>query len=144
MFNVSMTKRAEKGRAKIMLAVVNQPRIRIEAESIPRKLVTFLRLNYGDVQITRKGNFAESEPDSASMPVQDMDWYKEAKANTTPGNNLRVFRRLREMTQKELAERIGVSKQQICNMESGRSPIGKKMAVRLGEALNRPYNNFFW
>jgi len=129
-----------------MLAVVNQPRIRIriEAESIPRKLVSFLRLNYGDVQITKSGDFAESAPDSASMPVQDMNWYKEAKANMTPGNNLRVFRQMREMTQKELAERIGVSKQQICNMEGGRSPIGKKMAVRLGEALNRPYNNFFW
>jgi len=106
--------------------------------------VSFLRLNYGDVQITKSGDFAESAPDSASMPVQDMNWYKEAKANMTPGNNLRVFRQMREMTQKELAERIGVSKQQICNMESGRAPIGKKMAVRLGEALNRPYNNFFW
>jgi DNA-binding XRE family transcriptional regulator len=80
----------------------------------------------------------------ANLNVKDCDWYKEAKASLTPGYNLRVLRRMREMTQQELADKLGVSKQQVSNMESGRSPIGKKMAMRLGEALNRPYKNFFW
>jgi len=71
-----------------MLAVVNQPRIRIEAPVIPQKLVSFLRLNYGKVKITRSGDFAESDPDSATMRVQDMDWFKETRAKMTPAKTL--------------------------------------------------------
>jgi len=127
-----------------MLAVVNRPLIRIEAPVIPRKLVSFLRLNYGKVEIVNSGDFAESDSDDATMRVEDMNWFKEAKAKITPSHNLRIFRRMREMTQQELAEKLEISKQQISNMESGRSPIGKKMAMRLGKALNRPYRNFFW
>ncbi len=127
-----------------MLAVVNQPLIRIEAPVIPHDLVSFLRLNYGKVEIVNSGDFAESDPDNATMRVEDMNWFKEANAKITPGHNLRIFRRMREMTQQELAEKLEISKQQISNMESGRSPIGKKMAMRLGKALNRPYSNFFW
>jgi DNA-binding XRE family transcriptional regulator len=125
-----------------MLAVVNRPLIRIEAPIIPRKLVSFLRLNYGEVKITSSGDFAESAPDDAAMRVEDMDWYKEEAAKMTPGYNLRIFRKMRNMTQQELAGKLGISKQQISNMETGRSPIGKKMSMRLGKALNRPYKNF--
>ena len=127
-----------------MLAVVNQPLIRIEAPVIPRKLVSFLRLNYGEVEIVNSGDFAESDSDDAAMRVEDMDWYKEAEAKMTPGHNLRIFRQMRKMTQQGLADKLEISKQQISNMETGRSPIGKKMAMRLGKALDRPYRNFFW
>jgi DNA-binding XRE family transcriptional regulator len=82
--------------------------------------------------------------DDPLMDVRDCDWYKDAKESITPGYNLRLMRQLRKMTQQELADKLGISKQQISNMEKGRSPIGKKMAMRLGKALNRPYGNFFW
>jgi DNA-binding XRE family transcriptional regulator len=82
--------------------------------------------------------------DDPIMNVRDCDWYKETKESITPSYNLRIMRQMRKMTQQELADKLGVSKQQISNMEKGRSPIGKKMAIRLGKALNRPYSNFFW
>jgi len=106
--------------------------------------VSFLRLNYGEVEIVNSGDFAESDPDDAAMRVEDMDWYKEAESKMTPGRNLRIFRQMRKMTQQELADKLEISKQQISNMETGRSPIGKKMSMRLGKALDRPYRNFFW
>jgi DNA-binding XRE family transcriptional regulator len=127
-----------------MLAVVNQPRIRIEAPVIPRKLVSFLRLNYGDVEITRSGDFAESAPDSAAMPVQDMDWYKETRAKMTPGENLMLLRKNRGFTQKALAERSGIAATAISDMEHKRIPIGRKSARKLADALGTSFRNLFW
>jgi DNA-binding XRE family transcriptional regulator len=127
MFEVTMTKRARKSMAKM-----------------PALQVSFLRLNYGEVEITNPGDFAESDSDDATMRVEDMDWYKEAEAKMTPGYNLRIFCQMRKITQQELADTLGISKQQISNMETGRLPIGKKMAMLLGKALDRPYKNFFW
>jgi DNA-binding XRE family transcriptional regulator len=96
------------------------------------------------IDLTRRLFPTIKESDSEVMNVRECDWYKEVKTSLTPGYNLRILRRMREMTQQELADKLGVSKQQISNMESGHSPIGKKMAQRLGKALNRPYKNFFW
>jgi DNA-binding XRE family transcriptional regulator len=127
-----------------MLAVVNQPRIRIEASVIPRKLVTFLRLNYGNVQITRSGDFAENDPDSAAMPAEDMDWYKEARAKMTQGGNLTLLRKNRGLTQKALSEKSGVAATAISDMERKRIPIDRKSARKLADALGTSTSNLFW
>lgn len=58
---------------------------------------------------------------------------------STPGSVLRGARGLREMTQAELAGRIGVRASHISDMERGRRPIGKAMARKLGEALDYPW-----
>jgi DNA-binding XRE family transcriptional regulator len=127
-----------------MLAVVNQPPIRIEAPVIPRKLVSFLRLNYGGVKITRPGDFAPEDPDAAAMPAQDMDWYKEAKAKMTPSGNLRLLRKNRGLTQKALAEKSGIASTAISDMEHRRIPIGRKSAQKLAQALGTSAGNLFW
>jgi predicted transcriptional regulator len=59
-----------------------------------------------------------------------------------PGSVLRGARGLREMTQAELAAKIGVHKSHISEMERGKRPIGKEMAKRLGRALDFPYKAF--
>ncbi len=46
------------------------------------------------------------------------------------------------MKQTELAKKIGVAPRQISDMEKGRTPIGKKMAMRIGEILNMDYRHF--
>ncbi|MCL1957798.1 MAG: helix-turn-helix domain-containing protein [Fibromonadales bacterium] len=74
--------------------------------------------------------------------IDDWDWWKKKTANITPGDHLRVTRTMREMKQTELAKKIGVVPRQISDMEKGRTPIGKKMAMRLGEALNMDYKHF--
>jgi len=65
-----------------------------------------------------------------------------ALKDSTPGSILRGARGLREMTQAQLAERIGVHKSHISEMERDKRSIGKAMAKRLGEALNFPYKAF--
>ncbi|MDR2732002.1 MAG: helix-turn-helix domain-containing protein [Fibromonadaceae bacterium] len=111
---------------------------------MPRKLVSFLRSNYGDVIIKRPGDFAESDPDDAAMPVSDMDWYKEARANMNPGENLRLLRNSRGLTQKALAEKSGLAATAISDMEHKRIPIGRKSAAKLAEALGTSVGNLFW
>jgi DNA-binding XRE family transcriptional regulator len=76
------------------------------------------------------------------IEVSKTDWFREMEAKTTPGDVLRSLRTMREMRQSELATKIGVKSRQISDMEYGRAPIGKKMAMKLGEALNMNYKHF--
>jgi len=47
-----------------------------------------------------------------------------------------------EMTQAQLAAKIGVGVPNISAMEHGRRPIGKAMAKKIGEALGFDYKVF--
>ena len=66
----------------------------------------------------------------------ELDFYKEMKAEETPGKNLRFYRKLVGLTQKELAEKIGVSKQYVSDMEGDRRSISKKMAKELASLFH--------
>lgn len=50
--------------------------------------------------------------------------------------NIKQLRILRGLSQKELADKMGVSAQQLNNYESGASSIGPKMTRALADALN--------
>jgi DNA-binding XRE family transcriptional regulator len=82
------------------------------------------------------------ESDDVATDINDWEWYREKSAAITPGDALRSLRTMREMKQSELAAKIGVKSRQISDMEYGRAPIGKKMAIKLGEALNMNYKHF--
>ena len=66
----------------------------------------------------------------------------EVLQESTPGSILRGARGLRDLTQQALADRIGVHKSHISEMERDVRPIGKAMAKRLAEALDMPYKSF--
>ena len=59
-----------------------------------------------------------------------------------PAMALRGLRGKEDLTQAELAARLGVSQNAISEMESGKRPISTKMAKRLGEEFNIPYKVF--
>ncbi len=59
-----------------------------------------------------------------------------------PGHALRGARQMHDLTQRELAERIGVAATHISEMERGKRPIGKSMAKRLAAALQTDYKVF--
>jgi len=67
---------------------------------------------------------------------------EEVLGPSTPANALRGYRHREALTQAGLAKLVGVSKQNICDMERGRRNIGKDMAKRLGTALNAPWKRF--
>jgi len=84
----------------------------------------------------------EEPMEDVAEDIDDWDWWKEKTAKITPGDHLRVSRTMRNMRSGVLAKKIGVRPQQITDMEKGRTPIGKKMAMRLGEALDMDYKHF--
>jgi DNA-binding XRE family transcriptional regulator len=82
------------------------------------------------------------EENTIMMDVQEMVWYKELKAEETPGGNLRFYRRLAHMNQTELGNKLGISKQFVSNMENGSKPISRNMALKLGALFDVPAGRF--
>jgi DNA-binding XRE family transcriptional regulator len=67
---------------------------------------------------------------------------KEVFPEGNPAMLLRGYRGKLDITQKELAERLSVTQNRISDMESGKRPISKDMAVKLGELFDTPYKSF--
>lgn len=57
----------------------------------------------------------------------------------TPGYFLRLYRQRCELTQAQLAERIGVRQHHLSEMERNKRPVGKAMAQRLAGVLDCDY-----
>lgn len=56
-----------------------------------------------------------------------------------PGMALRGLRAREDITQAEMAERLGLRQHHISEMESGKRPITLEMAKRIGEEFNISY-----
>jgi len=66
----------------------------------------------------------------------------EAFPDGSPAKALRGLRGKEDITQQELAERLGITQAMVSDMESGKSPISVKMAKRIAEAFRVPYKIF--
>ena len=82
-----------------------------------------------------------SDPDEETISADEVFRELDAKY-TRPGVCLRGSRAKEEMSQAELARRLGISQSDLSKMELGKRPIGKKMAIRLGKILNVGYKVF--
>jgi DNA-binding XRE family transcriptional regulator len=60
----------------------------------------------------------------------------------SPAMALRGFRGKEEITQAELAARLGISQNMVSDMESGKRNISVKMAKRIGEEFKISYKVF--
>lgn len=71
-------------------------------------------------------------------PVEDRDWLtpEEVFPHFHAGDRIKGLRYREDMTQKQLAEKAGISVQNLSHMEHGRRPLGKEMAKRLAKVLN--------
>ncbi len=58
-------------------------------------------------------------------------------------NNVRVERAIHRMTQAQLAERIGVSRQTINAIESGKYVPSTVLALKISVVFNKPVNELF-
>ena len=67
---------------------------------------------------------------------------EEAFPDLHSGSAIRGLRYREELTQAQLAEKIGVKRHHISEMETGKRPIGKEMAKRLARALKTDYKLF--
>lgn len=63
-------------------------------------------------------------------------------ATLRPAISLRGSRHKARLTQVELAEQLGVQQAHLSQMENGKRPIGKKMALRLARIFSCDYRAF--
>ena len=67
---------------------------------------------------------------------------QEVFPESSPGNRLRGLRTREGITQKELANALGVRQHHVSEMEKGVRTISKEMAKRIGETYNISYKVF--
>ncbi|MDR2668349.1 MAG: helix-turn-helix domain-containing protein [Desulfovibrio sp.] len=66
----------------------------------------------------------------------------EAFPDATPGMMLHGLRGKVGLTQKEFAERLGISQHHVSEMENNKRKIGIEMAKRIAEEFKVPYKAF--
>lgn len=59
-------------------------------------------------------------------------------------NNLRVERAIKRISQAQLAEEIGVSRQTIFAIENNKFIPSTELALRLSAYFGKPVNELFW
>lgn len=122
-----------------MLAVVNQPRtqgteaasFRIEGK-VPKFVVMFLESAFSKAL---KVEVSDDEDDVA-VPFEQTEWYRDVKASMTAGDTVKADRGLRGWTQKVLAQKLGISVQNLSEIERDVRPVSRKMAAKLAEVFN--------
>ncbi len=58
-------------------------------------------------------------------------------------NTIKVERAILDLTQEELAKKIGVSRQTISSIEKNRYVPSTVLALKMSELFNKPVNAFF-
>lgn len=122
-----------------MSVVAKTPLIKIEvSEGKKRKLYLVSKAAAHAVE-TLLDQLDESDQDSVSATELFPDLGNPRK---TPGIALRGVRLRLNLTQKEMAEKIGVTQGDLSKMEKGERTIGKNLAMRIGKALGIEYKRF--
>ena len=120
-----------------MLAAVKTPHIEIKVKGkIPEDFLEFLKAKYG------KKLSIEEDPGNESVDIFETNWYKKVKASMKPFDNLRYYREIRQMTQAQLAEKLGIPRQHVSNMENGKRGISLTMAKNLAKIFNTSVERF--
>ena len=88
--------------------------------------------------ITVLGGIEESGDENNREPVSSNKAFPESH----PGVALRGLRAREGLTQKALAEKIGIEQSHVSNMEKGNRPISKAMAKKLGKIFDLTYKVF--
>ena len=121
-----------------MQAVVKTPRININIKGdISKKLLSILKEEYGEeVELYE-------DDDEDLINVFETEWYKGIKARITPGDNLKIYRENRGITQEELGKLLGgIPRQHVSNMERGIRSISLKMAQKLAQIFEVSVEKF--
>jgi len=73
---------------------------------------------------------------------EELYTFKELFPDAAPNRILRGFRTRDDMTQEELAARLGVKQACVSELESGKRPISRRMAEKLSVVFEIPYKAF--
>lgn len=83
----------------------------------------------------------ETEDERDSIPAHEA-FPELADPVLRPAVMLRGGRYRENLTQKQLAEKLGIRQHHLSEMENAKRPIGKEMAKRLAEILRMDYKRF--
>ncbi len=124
-----------------MLAVVKEPRIEISfAGSLENisEVLGYLRSRY-EVDVL---NYEPSFDDDGDEKINvfESDFWKET---AYPGSIAAGARLKHQLTQAQLAEMTGIAQPTIAAYESGKRPLSRKAAIKIGEALGEDPEKFF-
>ena len=115
---------------------VNQPRFaakwRLKSPIMKEKIDNLSKIEY-----------KHHDMDEESVALESTDWYKKMSAEMTPGKAIRADRGLRGWTQNVLAQKLGISIQNLSAMEHDRRPVSKKMAAKLSQVFGVPPETYF-
>ena len=122
-----------------MLAVVNQPRtqgteaasFRIEGK-VPKFVVMFLESAFNKALKVE----VSDDDDDVAVPFEQTEWYRDIKASMTAGDTVKADRGLRGWTQTVLAQTLGISVQNLSEIERDVRPVSRKLAAKLAEVFD--------
>jgi len=118
-----------------MQVVVKKPHIRIEGE-ITSELIQYLKNKYGEVDVI------ENE-DEELVQITRSDWYRNIRAQISPGENMRIYRKLHGLSHEKLGKKLGgLPRQNISNMERGHRSISKAVSKKLAELFDVSVEKF--
>lgn len=122
-----------------MSVVAKTPLIKIEVNKGKKRKLYLVPRETADAVEALLDQLDESEDGfiPAEKLFPDLDDPKK-----TPGIALRGVRLRLGLTQKQMADKIAVSQGDLSKMEKGERTIGKKLAMRIGKALNSDYRRF--
>jgi len=107
----------------------------MEGEITP-ELIRYVQEKFGEIEVI------ENE-DEELVEVTKSDWYRKIRDKITPGENMRIYRKLYNFSQEELGRKLGhFTRQNISNMENGHRLISKTTAKRLAELLDVSVEKF--
>ena len=111
-----------------MLALVKKPHIELSIQGEHAdELISWIRKKY-DITILTESDVTDR------IPVEETDFWKEMQSNRI-GNLLAAARLKAGLTQKQLADRIGLRQSMISEYERGKRRLTKEMGEKLSSAL---------
>ena len=124
-----------------MLAVVKTPRIELSLSGALENvtaLLNHLRKKY-EVDVVTYSPELEPEEDRELIDV----FKSELWADAYPGSIAAGARLKHDLTQKQLAELTGIKQENISAYETGKRPLTRKAAEKIGAALGENPEKFF-
>lgn len=81
--------------------------------------------------------------DDEYVNIRDTEWFKKIDGEMTPGKSMANYRKLMNLTQVQLGEKLGgIPKQNISQMERDVRPISRKVAKQLAALYKVSVENF--
>ncbi len=115
-----------------MLALVKKPHIELSIHGEQtEELISWIRKKY-EVTVLSNNSYEDS---SEFIPIEETDFWNEMQSNKN--GNLLVAARLKDgLTQKQLAEAVGIRQSMISEYENGKRRLTREMAQKISLALN--------